>query len=76
MRVADAPLIAPYALNLSRRLAKFPIRISNSHFIRHSGARLFGANPESRGIARYHIEIPGSSPSGRALRGVDGAAPE
>jgi hypothetical protein len=76
MRVADAPLIAPYALRAGGRFGASPIRISNSHFIRHSGARLFGANPESRGVVRYPIEIPGSSPSGRALRGVDGAAPE
>jgi hypothetical protein len=40
------------------------------------GRAIFGANPESSGVVRYHIEIPGSSPSGRALRGPVGDAPE
>jgi hypothetical protein len=46
---------------------------------RHSGARLLGREP---GIQRcfslraLHIEIPGSPPSGRALRGPVGVAPE
>jgi hypothetical protein len=57
-------------------LTAFLIQNFKQPVSRHSGARLFGANPESRGVVRYHIEIPGSSPSRRALRGVDGAAPE
>jgi hypothetical protein len=40
------------------------------------GRAASGANPESRGVVRYHIEIPGSSPSCRALRGPDRDAPE
>jgi hypothetical protein len=56
------------------RVVSSPIQTATHSSFR--GAPFSGANPESRGVVRYHIEIPGSSPSGRALRGVDGDAPE
>ena len=61
MRVADAPLIAPYALNPCRRAANFRSTDSNSHgfaFSRRDASEVCQslANP-SEGVERW--EAPG-----------------
>src|ERR1700755_558622 len=69
MRVADAPLIAPYAVGC---FGGSPIRISNSHFICHSGARFLARtrNPEVLDCQAHHVEIPGSLAQGRKRPGM------
>jgi hypothetical protein len=45
----DVPVLRSGMKNAASRpghVVAVLIQISNSHFIRHSGARLFGANPE------------------------------
>jgi hypothetical protein len=56
------------AENVAASYIKFPIQNSNSYFMPSFRGAPLGANPESRGVVRYPIEIPGSPPSGRALR--------